>query len=158
MELEIVIAGGIFITFLSLIGYKSFKNYLTIENQKSTSSEKANFENEIRDLKNNLLSITNSRNGLRTRMNILKNEYDLDYSDLELEEGETTKLIPEIAEALFPKLPPSVKQLLGKDGIEEAIFKYIGDNPDKLGTWINKFIPKKEVQDQRQIVLKETYI
>ncbi len=124
-----------------------------------TSDQKANYETKILELTRNFNSMENSRDGYRQKLYALKRDYDLDYSDLDLEQEEPAKLIPTIAEAMFPKMPQSVKEILGKEGIEEAIFKYVGDNPDKLGSWIEKFIPKKEGSASNSApVLKESYL
>jgi len=134
--------------------------YQTLEHLKVTNSDKLNYETRILTLTKEKDSLENSRDSYMYKLKAYKRDYDLDYDGLEdLEQGEPTKLIPMIAEALFPKLPPSVKEILGKDGIEDAIFKYVGDNPDKLGSWIDKFIPKASGSETNSTqVLKSTYL
>lgn len=90
---------------------------------------------------------------------MLRKDYDIDWSELELDENEdSAKLIPSIAEALFPKLPKSVKEILGKEEIEEGIFKFIEKNPDKLGDWISKIFPKDSEKGTSTTKLQETYL
>jgi len=159
LELEIIIAGGIFVTILSLIGYKSLNRYLTIEHQKTTSSDRANFENTILNLKKEVNELDSSRRNYKYKYNAMKKDYDIEWDDLEIpENAENDKIIPMIAEALFPKMPKSMKELLGKDGIEDAIFKFVGENPDRIGSWVEKFIPKKEAQGSSTPKLTESYL
>jgi len=159
MELESIIALGIFGIFFFAIGYKMLIKYQTLEHQKVTNADKLNFESKILHLTKERDSLENSRDSYMYKLKAMKRDYDLDFSDLEIEDGEPGKIIPEIAAALFPKLPKSVKELLGKDEIEEAIFKFIGENPEKLGTWIDRFIPKKDQGSSKNTtVLSETYI
>jgi len=159
MELEVIIAGGIFGTIIALIMYKSLKNYLTIEHQKTNSQDRANFENQILMLKKELIETDSSRRNYKAKLNLLRKDYDIDWSELELDENEdSAKLIPSIAEALFPKLPKSVKEILGKEEIEEGIFKFIEKNPDKLGDWITKIFPKDTSKGSSTPKLQETYL
>jgi len=159
MELDSIIALGIFGIIFGIISYKMVIKYQTLEHSKVTNADKLNYETKILQLTKDKDSLENSRDSYMYKLKALKRDYDLDFSDLELEEGESGKLIPEIAQALYPKLPKSVKELLGKSEIEEAIFKFIGDNPDKLSTWIEKFIPKKDQgSSKNSTVLQESYI
>jgi len=159
MALEPIIALGIFGTIFSLIGYKALKNYLTIEHQKTTSSERNTYENTILNLKKELVETEGSRRNYKAKLNLLRKDYDIDWGDLELDENEeSSKLIPSIAEALFPKLPKSVKEILGKEEIEEGIFKFIEKNPDKLGDWISKIFPKDTTQSSSTPKLQEKYL
>lgn len=160
MELDSIIALGIFGVIFGAICYKLVIKYQTLEHAKVTNSDKLNYETKILNLTKERDSLENSRDSYMYKLKALKRDYEFDFSDLELEDQEEpSKLIPTIAEALYPKMPKSMKELLGKDEIEEAIFKFIGDNPEKLGSWIDKFIPKKnEGSSKNTTVLQEKYI
>ncbi len=160
MELEVIIAGGIFVTILSLIGYKSLKNYLHIEHQKTTSSDRANFENQILNLKKEINELDSSRRNYKYKLNALRRDFDFDFEDMDLDQDQDNeKLIPAIAEAMFPQIPKSLKHLLGKQEIEEGIFKFVEKNPDRIGTWIESFIkPKEQQQSTSTPKLQESYL
>jgi len=166
LALEPTIVLGIIAIVLSLIGYKGLKSYLTIEHQKTTSDDRNRYENTILNLKKELVEVEGSRRNYKAKITAMRNSYDLDYDDDELmdlltgDAKEEEKLIPAIASAMFPKLPKSVKEILGRDEIESGIFKAIEKNPGMLGDWISKFIPKNDAAESSSTtqVLKEKYM
>jgi len=156
-----MIALGVFSVVLSLIGYKSLNNYFKHNREITTSEQKATYENKILNLSTNLEAITNSRNGYKQKLNFLKNNYDFEFDESELlddpgvEEG---KIIPAIASAIFPKMPGKLKELLGNEDIEKAIFGAAEKNPKLIGEWVGKFFSKKEETKSTTQVLKEKYL
>jgi len=162
MELEIAITGVVGLFILGMIGYKSLSKYLTHEGIKVTNDQKALYENQIITLTKNFESMENSRDGYRQKFKYLQKNYDieLDEDDEISEEGEISDIIPEIAGALFPKMPPKLKALLGKEELQDAIFKVAEKNADKIPEWIERFVtkPKEGSPSNKTNVLKESYI
>jgi len=160
VELEVAITGIIGLIFLGLIGYKSLSKYLHHEGIKVTNEQKALFENQILTLTKDFTSMENSRDGYRQKYKFLQKNYDIELDDDEIsDEGEVSDIIPEIASALFPKMPPKLKELLGKEELQEAIFKVAEKNADKIPGWIEKYVTNKDTTDtNRSKVLKETYL
>jgi len=161
MDLNSIVALGIFGVIFSLIGFKALSRYLKHETMVVSNDQKANFENKVRGLEDELISTVNSRNGYKQKLNLLKNSFDIEFDDDELLSDPTVeqeKIIPAIASALFPKMPPKLKELLGKDEIESAIFGAAEKNPELIGKWVGKFFSKKDEPQSKTTVLKETYL
>lgn len=145
----------------SLIGFKALSRYLKHEAMIVTSDQKANFETKIRGLEDELITTTNSRNGYKQKLNFIKDHSDIFFDDDELLDDpsiEETKVIPAIAQAIFPKLPKKLKELLGNEDIEKAIFGAAEKNPELISSWVGKFFSKKDEPESKTKVLKETYL
>jgi len=161
MDLNVAITLGIFGTIISLIIYKLTSRYMALENLKTTSEQKAAYETKVLDLGNKLVTMENSRDGYRQKLNFLKNNYDVMFDDDELLDDPTIEqgnLIPAIATALFPKMPKKLTALLGREDIQDALFKVAEKNPDKITDWVGKFFSKKEEPQSKTTVLKENYL
>jgi len=160
MDLNVAITLGIFGLSIAIILYKLTSRYLTLENLKTTSDQKATYESKVLSLTNNLTAMENSRNGYKQKFNYLRSNYDVMFDDDELLDDpsiEQGDLIPAIATALFPKLPKKLTALLGREDIQDAIFKIAEKNPDKITEWAGKFFSKTEEKPKTQ-VLQEKYI
>lgn len=161
VEFEVAIVGVVGLMFLGIIGYKSLSKYLSFEGVKVSNDQKARYETVIVGLQKNLESMENSRDGYRQKFKHLQNNWDIDIDDDEIsEEGEVNDIIPEIVGAIFPKMPPKLKALLGKEELQDVIFKVAEKNADKIPDWIEKFVLKKDEgsSSNKGNVLKETYI
>jgi len=161
MDLDVAIVLSVFGIFLAIIGYKALNRYYHNETIKQTSEDKIKFESKIKILENDNTVLENSRNGYRQKYNKLKWNYDIDLDDIELDEDEEdeTKIIPALAEALFPKLPPKLKEILGKDEMEQVLFKVAEKNADKIPQWIEKYLFKdKGSSSNTAPKLTETYL
>jgi len=158
MELEVAVTLSILGIALGLIGYKSISRYLHLESQKVTSDQKSNYENHVLDLQNKLQTMENSRDGYKQKLYAVRRDYDVDFEDDEINtELDTNSIIPEIAAAIFPKMPKKLKELLGKEELQTALFKVAEKNADKIPDWINKFIVEKEPANSTTM-LKERYL
>jgi len=161
MDLNVAITLGIFGLSIAIILYKLTSRYLTLENLKTTSDQKATYEAKVLDLTNNLTTMENSRNGYKQKFNYLRSNYDIMFDDDELVDDPTIEqgdLVPAIAKALFPKMPKKFTELLGREDIQEAIFNVAAKNPDKIGDWVSKWFSKKDAPESKTQVLKENYI
>jgi len=161
LALDVAVVLGIFGLAISLICYKIVSRYLILENLKTTSDQKAAYESKILDLGNKYQSMENSRDGYRQKLNYIKTHADIFFDDDELIDDasiEQEELIPAIAKALFPKMPKKFTELLGREDIQDAIFKVAEKNPDKIGEWVGKFFSKKDEPESKTTVLKENYI
>jgi len=164
MDLNSIIALGIFSIILSAIGLKALNNYMSQQKEIVTSESKTNYEHMLHNLKLELIGVTNSRNGYKQKFNFIKNNADIFFDEEELFEEDIDpgdeKILPAIATAMYPKLPKKVKDLLGRDDIENAILKVAGDNPDKIADWVGKFFTKEKKSETQQgpPKLNETYL
>jgi len=161
MELNVAITLGIFGLSISIVGYKILSRYLILEHSKTTSDQKATYEAKIIDLSNKYTAMENSRDGYRWKLKSFKENYDVMFDDDELIDDPTIEqgdLIPAIATALFPKMPKKLTSLLGREDIQDAIFKVAEKNPDKISEWVGKFFSKKDEPQSKTTVLKENYL
>jgi len=161
MDLNVAITLGIFGLSVSIIGYKILSRWMTLDNLKTTSDQKATYESKVLDLSNKLVSIENSRDGYKQKLNFLRNNYDIMFDEDELIDDPTIEqddLVPAIAKALFPKMPKKFTELLGREDIQEAIFNVAAKNPDKIGDWVSKWFSKKDEPQSKTTVLKENYL
>jgi len=161
MELNVAITLGIFGLSISIVGYKILSRYLILEHSKTTSDQKATYEAKIIDLANKYTAMENSRDGYRWKLKSFKENYDVMFDDDELIDDPTIEqgeLIPAIASALFPKMPKKLTALLGREDIQDAIFKVAEKNPDKISEWVGKFFSKKDEPQSKTTVLKENYL
>jgi len=161
MDLNVAITLGIFGLSISIIGYKLASRYMALENLKTTSDQKATYESKVLDLTNKYTAMENSRDGYKQKLNFLRNNYDVMFDENELLDDPTIEqqdLIPAIANALFPKMPKKFAELLGREDLQDAIFKVIEKNPDKVTEWVSKYFSKKDEQQSKTTVLKETYL
>jgi len=161
MDLNVAITLGVFGLAIALIGYKIISRYMALENLKTTSDQKSTYEAKVLDLSNKLVSIENSRDGYRQKLNFLRNNYDVMFDEEEMLDDPTIEqqdLVPAIANALFPKMPKKLTELLGREDLQEAIFKVIEKNPDKVTDWVSKFFSKKDEAQTKTTVLKENYL
>jgi len=161
MELEVAITLGTFATILSIIGYKITSRYLTLEHNKATTDQKATYEKKIMDQNQSISELESSNRNYKFKVKALRDNYDIFFDDDELLTDATIEqeqLIPAIAEALYPKMPKKMLELLGRDDIQDALFKVAEKNPDKISDWVGKFFSKKEEPQSKTTVLNEKYL
>jgi len=163
MDLNSIIALGVFSIILSAIGLKALNNYMAQQKEIVSSESKTKYEHMIQNLKLELINTTNSRNGYKQKFNFIKNNADIFFDEEELFDDDIDpgdeKILPAIAGALYPKLPKKVKDLLGREDIENALLKVAGDNPDKIADWVQKFFTKeKKAEPTGTPKLNETYL
>jgi len=161
LGLDVAIVLGIFGLSITIILYKLVSRYLTLENLKTTSDQKASYESKITDLSAKYQSMENSRDGYRQKVNYLRSNYDIMFDEDEMLDDPTIEqqdLVPAIASALFPKMPKKLTELLGREDLQEAIFKVVEKNPDKVTDWVSKFFSKKDEPQSKTTVLKENYL
>lgn len=163
MELNSIIALGVFSIILSAIGLKALNNYMSQQKEIVTSESKTKYEHMIQNLKLELVSVTNSRNGYKQRFDFVRKNADIFFDDDELLDDDIDpgdeKILPAIASALYPKLPKKLKDLLGREDIENALLKVAGDNPDRIADWVQKFFLKDKKSEQSSPPkLNETYL
>jgi len=160
MELEAIIALGIFGIIFGLISYKMVSKYLKHEAAIATSDQKATYEKKVMELTSALTTMEASRNGYRFKVKALRDNYDIDFEDDEFLDGnvQTDELIPAIAQAIYPKMPKKMLELLGRDDIQDAIFKVAEKNPDKITGWVDKFFSKKDESKSTTKILNENYL
>ena len=158
MELTVVITVMLGLGFISIIGFKAFKNYNTVELQKNQNSQiqkqtQLIYEQQIQKLET---SNKNYKNKIRS----LRENFDLDYNDVEYDEGEDQEFrLSELATSIYPKLPPSLAKLIDKEEFQNAIVKTVEKKPDIINTFVDKFLGNKTDNDSNTTPkLKETYL
>ena len=162
MELEVVIVLMVGLSFISLLAYKVVKQYNTSEVQKEQIRNHASENKELEYYKTALAQTDTNWRKAKSRLVKYKQNYDLDYSDLELDENfededENFKL-SDLAKTIYPKLPPSLGNLIDKEEFHNAIIKTVEKKPDLLNTFIDKFIPKPESKTTPQQVIPTEYL
>jgi len=145
LEFDVAIVLVVGLSVLGIIGYKSLSKYLVHESTKVTNEQKVLAETKILQLVKNLESMENSRDGYRQKFKFLQKNYDLDYDDIDLEddnpEGEFK--LSELAESIYPKLPPSLAKLIDKEEFQNAVIKTVEKSPEILNVFVEKFLGKK---------------
>jgi len=161
MELEVAITLGTFATILSIIGFKITSKYLTLEHNKATTDQKATYEKKIMEDTMLISTLESSNRNYKFKVKALRDNYDIDFDDDELLTDATIEqeeLIPAIAQALYPKMPKKMLELLGRDDIQDALFKVAEKNPDKISDWVGKFFSKKTEPEPKTTVLTQKYL
>ena len=148
MELEVVIALMVGLSFISVLAYKVIKQYNTTEVQKEQIRNHAAENQQLQLYKDALKQTDVNWRKAKSRLVKYKANYDLDYNDMDLDEefedeSDAFKL-SDLAKTIYPKLPPSLGNLIDKEEFHNAIIKTVEKKPDLLNTFIDKFIPKPE--------------
>lgn len=161
MELGVAIALLVGLSFVGILGYKAFVKYNETEHIKSThhhNIQQGNliYENKIKDLEN-------SNRNYVYKIRKLRENYELDYDDVELDENtEDDFKLSELAQSIYPKLPNSLAKLIDKEEFQNAVVKTVEKKPDILNTFIDKFVGKGSDQERSSLnttpTLKETYL
>lgn len=168
MELGGIIALVIGLIAVSLIGLKALKSYNSTEiikhsNQGEIAIIKNNHMQELTlqevEWKRKIHLAQDNRNYYKT----LHENYDMDYGKMNFDdnlEGEDENFkLSDLAKTIYPKLPPSLGNLIDKEEFHNAIIKTVEKKPDLLNTFIDKFISKpKENATTPQQVLQSEYL
>ena len=167
MELGGIITLVVGLVAVSLIGLKALKSY------NSTEVIKHSKEGEVAMIKNNheqelqyqkleyqrkIHLAQDNRNYYKT----LHENYEMDYDKMNFDdnlEGEDEDFkLSDLAKTIYPKLPPSLSNLIDKEEFHNAILKTVEKKPDLLNTFIDKFISKPEAKASPQQVIESGYI
>jgi len=147
VELNVMIAGGIFVIILAVIGLKALSKWLKQDASKWEHDKIQAYESRIKTLESDNSHLNNSRRGYKQKLDRLRYSFELDYEDIlwdgEEEPNDEFK-ISDIAKAAYPQLPKSLADLIDKEEFQSAIAKTIEKKPDILNTFIDKFIGKKD--------------
>jgi len=145
LELNVIIAGGIFIVILAGIGLKALSKWLKQDSEKWTHDKISTYENRIKVLETDNSYLNNSRRGYKQKLDRLRYSFEFDYDDIDMDEEQEQEFkISDIAKAAYPQLPDSISKLIDKEEFQNAIVKTIDKKPDILNTFIDKFIGKKD--------------
>jgi len=160
MELSVIIVLTIALGFMSIIAYKMVNNYIRLEvlrNDKSTEAKNAQliYETEIHKL-------NQSNKNYKNKNRRLRENYDIEYDDIDYDEESDDKSefkLSQLAQSIYPKLPPSLAKIIDRDEFQSAIIKTIEKKPDILNTFIDKFINKSDNNTNQQTnKLIESYL
>jgi len=145
LELEVIIAGGVFVVILAGIGLRALSKWLKQDSEKWTHEKISSYESRIKTLETDNSYLNNSRRGYKQKLDRLRYSFDFDYDDIEfLEDQEDEFKISDIAKSVYPQLPDSISKLIDKEEFQNAIVKTIEKKPDILNTFLDKFIGKKD--------------
>jgi len=126
--------------FVSVLGYKAFKSYNSIEQQKNQIN--LQYEAKITGIREEVSYLKNSNKAYMYKIRKLRDTYDIDYDDVEAEEEDGEFKLSELAESIYPKLPPSLAKLIDKEEFQNAIVKTVEKKPEIITTFIDKFLGK----------------
>jgi len=145
VELNVMIAGGVFVVILAAIGLKALSKWLKQDASKWEHDKIQSYESRIKTLESDNTHLNNSRRGYKQKLDRLRYSFEFDYDDILFEEEENEEFkISDIAKAAYPQLPDSISKLIDKEEFQNAIIKTIDKKPDILNTFIEKFIGKKD--------------
>ena len=156
METEAVLILAIIAGFLGIIGLKALKSYNSTELKKHTNGEELKMKDYVhfQDMKTQRQEWSQRVKDAQNNRNYWKglhDDHELDYEDME---GDEEFKLSDIATAVYPKIPPSLKNLIDKEEFQNAIIKTVEKKPDILNTFIDKFLtkPKEDAAPQQQVV------
>jgi len=156
-----MIAGGIFVTILAIIGLKALSKWLKQDAVKWEHDKIQAYESRIKTLETDNSYLNNSRRGYKQKLDRLRYSFEFDYDDILFEDEEEDEFkISDIAKAVYPQLPDSVSKLIDKEEFQNAIVKTIEKKPEILNTFIDKFVGKKEDRSTSNTTpkLEDTYL
>jgi len=157
MELSVAIVLVIGGSFLAVIGLKAVRNYFDVEKVKNEKS--VSHQLEIAKLHQELETINNSNRNYIYKIRKMRENYDLDYDDIEVPEDQEDFKLSDLATSIYPKLPPSLANLIDKEEFQSAIAKTLEKSPEILNVFVDKFLGKgagSETNSSRK--LEETYL
>ena len=143
MELEVAVILGIVVCFISIISFKAFKSYNSVEHVKAANNQqheatKLIYQTEIKNLENS------NRNYIY-KIRKMRDSYEIDYDDIDYREEDDEEFrLSELAKAIYPKLPDSISKLIDKEEFQNAILKTVEKKPDIINTFVDKFLNKTD--------------
>jgi len=144
MELNVAIVLVIGVGFLAILGYKSFRIYQMSEDSKNAIIHTNKQTTLI--LENRIDELKNSNRNYIYKLKKWRDNYELDYDDIDADgfenDNEEFKL-SSIATAIYPKLPPSLANLIDKEEFQTAIANTVTKRPEILEIFVNKFLGKE---------------
>jgi len=159
LELNVLIAGGIFVIILAGIGLKALSKWLKQDAQKWEHDKIQSYESRIKTLETDNSYLNNSRRGYKQKLDRLRYSFEFDYDDIDLLDDQDEEFkISDIAKTAYPQLPDSISKLIDKEEFQNAIVKTIEKKPDILNTFIDKFLGKKEETSNTAPKLESTYL
>lgn len=166
MELGVAVTLAVSLCFVGLIGYKAFTKYSNLELEKTDRLAKAQETDLVNSMKVKIHELTNNLQVHKSKYRRLKNNYDIDFEDDELEElapgAENDDVsLSELAKIVYPKLPEGLAKLIDKEEFQNAIMKTVDKKPDLITNFIDKYLNKTPDQGSDTNTtpsLKETYL
>ena len=155
MELEVIITLMIGLGFVSIIALKMLKNYNVVELQKNQNNIITEQTQML--LKEKILSLETSNRNYKNKIKNIRQNYDIDYGDIDVDEDEDDIKLSSLAQTIYPKLPPSLAKLIDKEEFQNAIIKTVEKKPDIINTFIDKFIPPKK-EENNNIKFSDSYL
>jgi len=159
MELGVAITLMVGLAFLAIVGARVGKNYFDVESVKHEKSVEHQLETS--KLHQELELISNSNRNYMYKIRKLRESYDLDYDDLDVDSDEEDFKLSDLATSIYPKLPPSLAKLIDKEEFQNAVVKTVEKSPEILDIFIDKFLGKgKEARSETNTSNKlvETYL
>jgi len=165
MELGVAITLMVGLSFLGILGVKVAKSYFSTESHRITENIKSKDNAIIQDLELKLNRVQNVNAQVKFKLRKMRDSYDLDYDDIDYGEDEEKDgefKLSELAQSIYPKLPPSLAKLIDKEEFQNAIVKSVEKQPDIINTFVDKFLGKgsdQETSDSNNTpTLKEAYL
>jgi len=159
MELSVAIVLVIGGSFLAVIGLKAVRNYFDVEKVKNEKS--ISHQLQTAKLEQQLEILNNSNRNYVYKIRKMRENYDLDYDDIEVPEEDEDWKLSDLATSIYPKLPPSLAKLIDKEEFQTAIAKTLEKSPEILNVFVDKFLGKggkSGSETNSTTPLKEVYI
>jgi len=158
MELDVAITLVIGLAFLSLVGARLGKNYFDVEKVKHSKS----VDHQLAEAKlhQEIEVLNNSNRNYVYKIRKLRDNYELDFDDVEVEDDQDEFKLSDLATSIYPKLPPSLANLIDKEEFQNAIVKTVEKSPQILDVFVEKFLKGKTdgSQTNSSTKLVETYL
>jgi len=158
MELGVAITLMIGLTAIGIIGLKVSRNYFDVEKVKHAIS--VDLQLEAAKLHQQIEQLANSNRNYVYKIRKMRDNYELDYDDVEVEDDQEEFKLSDLATSIYPKLPPSLANLIDKEEFQNAIVKTVEKSPQILDVFVEKFLKGKTdgSTTNSSTVLKETYL
>lgn len=162
MEIEIAAILSIVVVFVTILSYKVFTKYNTTELEKEKLRHKTEESTRMIELQATNAKYLSNWTSASNRIKKLRENYDIDYNKMDFDEDfedESDEFkLSDLAKTIYPKLPPSLGNLIDKEEFHNAIIKTVEKKPDLLNTFIDKFITKPAAKASPQQVIQSEYL
>jgi len=160
MELGVAIVLMIGASFLACIGAKIGRDYFNVETSKN--KQNVDHQRETSELAGQIVTLANSNRNYIYKIRKMRDEYDLDYDDVEYREEDDEDLrLSDLAKSIYPQLPPSVAKLIDKEEFQNAIVKTVEKRPEFLTKFVDMYLNKTSdgsVKTNSEVILKSKYL
>jgi len=163
MEFDVAVVGAVCLCFIMILSAKLGTAYFKTEKLRIEQDRLLKTDEGLTILREKLHRSNNNHEQTKHKLRKIRVGYDIDYDDIDEDDFEGDKdnefKISDLAKTIYPKIPPSLSNLIDKEEFQNAIIKTVEKKPDILNTFLDKFINKKDAESNQPInKLQETYL